>query len=38
MEERVYSLADDKILDYSKLKAVADNKINVTGNLKFVKE
>ena len=25
-----------KILDWSKLKAVADNKINVTENLKFV--
>ena len=31
-----YSLPNDKILDQSKLKAFADNKINVTEKLKFV--
>ena len=30
------SLPRDKILDFSKLKAVADDKSNVTQNLKFV--
>ena len=31
------SLPNDKILDWSKLKAFADAKINVTEKLKFVK-
>ena len=35
---RVNSLPNDKILDWSKLKAFADNKINVTEKLKFVLE
>ena len=30
------SLPNDKILDWSKLKALADNKMNVVENLKFV--
>ena len=30
------SLPNNKILDWSKLKASADNKMNVTENLKFV--
>ena len=30
------SLANDKILDWSKLKAIADDKLNVTENLKFI--
>ena len=30
------SVPNDKILDWSKLKAFADNKINVTEKLKFV--
>ena len=30
------SLASNKILDWSKLKAFADDRINVTGKLKFV--
>ena len=34
--ERVNSLLNDKCLDCSKLKAFADDKINVTQNLKFV--
>ena len=29
-------LTNDKILDWSKLKSFADNKINVTERLKFV--
>ena len=33
---RVNSLPNDKILDWSKFKALADNKINVTQNLSFV--
>ena len=33
---RVYSLPNDKFLDLSKLKAFADDKINVTEKLKFV--
>ena len=33
-----HSLPNDKILDQSKLKAFADNKINVTQKLKFVSE
>ena len=32
------SLPDDKILDLSKLKAFADDKINLTQNFKFVLE
>ena len=32
----VNSLPNDKILDWSKLKAFADNKIDVTEKLKFV--
>ena len=32
------SLPNDKILDWSKLKALADDKINVTYKLKFVSE
>ena len=32
------SLPNDKILDWSKLKASADDKINVTGMLKFLLE
>ena len=32
----INSLPDDKILDWSKLKAIADDKINVTQKLKFV--
>ena len=35
---RVNSLPNDKILDRSKLKTFADDKINVTENLKFVFE
>ena len=31
----INSLSNDKILDYSKLKAFADNKINVTQKLKY---
>ena len=34
--ERVNSLPNDKIFDCSKLKAFADQKINVTEKLKFV--
>ena len=33
---RLVSLPNDKILDWSKLKAYADDKINVTEKLKFV--
>ena len=36
MEERVNSLPNDKILDWSKLKACAKNKINVTVSMKVV--
>ena len=36
MEERVNSLPNNKILDWSSLKAFADDKIKVTENLKFV--
>ena len=32
----INSLPNDKILDWSKLKALADGKINVTEKLKFV--
>ena len=32
----VNSLPNDKILDWSKLEGFADDKINVTGKLKFV--
>ena len=32
----INSLPNDKILDWSKLKALADDKINVTEKLKFV--
>ena len=35
MEERVNSLPNDKLLDLSKLKAHADNKIYVIEKLKF---
>ena len=35
-KERDISLPNDKILDWSKLKAFADDKINVTEKLKFV--
>ena len=38
MEERINSLQDDKILDWSKFKAFADDKIGVTQKLKFVLE
>ena len=34
--ERVNSLSNNKLLDWSKLKAFTDNKINVTKELKFV--
>ena len=34
--EQVNSLPKNKILDWSKLKAFADDKINVTKELKFV--
>ena len=34
--ERINSLPNDKILDWSKLKAFADDTIKVTKNLKFV--
>ena len=34
--EWVNSLPNDKILDFSKLKALADDKSSVTQNLKFV--
>ena len=33
---KVNSLPNDKILDWSKLKAIADDKINTTEKLKFV--
>ena len=36
MKERVNSVPNNKLLDSSKLKAFADNKINVTEKLKFV--
>ena len=36
--EWVNSLANDNILDWSKLKAFADDKINMTYKLKFVSE
>ena len=32
----LYTLPNDKILDWSKLKSFADDKINVTEQLKFV--
>ena len=32
----LYSLRNDKIIDWSKLKLFADNNINVTDKLKFV--
>ena len=34
--QNVNSLSNNKFLDWSKLKALADNKINVTEKLKFV--
>ena len=34
-QERINSISNNKILDWSKLKAFADNKINVKGKLKF---
>ena len=34
--QTINSLPNDKILDWSKLKALADDKINVTEKLKFV--
>ena len=34
----VHSLQNDKILDWSKMKAFADDKINVTEKLRFVLE
>ena len=34
--EWVNSVPNDKVLDWSKLKACADDKINVTESLKFV--
>ena len=34
--ERVNSLPDDKILHLSKLKSAADDKLNLTQNLRFV--
>ena len=33
-----YSLPNNKILDWSKFKAIADNNIDVTENFKFVLE
>ena len=33
---KIYPLPDDKILDWSKLKAFADDKLNVTQNIKVV--
>ena len=36
MEERVNCLPNDKIIDWSKLKAFADDNINITEKLKFV--
>ena len=34
--ERINSLPNEKFLDWAKLKAFADNKINVTEKLKFI--
>ena len=36
MEERVNCLPSDTILDWSKLKPIADDKVNVIRELKFV--
>ena len=36
--KNVFSLPNDKILDLSKLEALADDNINVTQTLKFVWE
>ena len=36
MEESVYSIPNYKILDWSKLKVFADDKLNVTEKLEFV--
>ena len=36
LELSVNSLPNEKILDLSKLKAFADNKLNVSGKLEFV--
>ena len=38
VSEKVNSLPNDKILDWSKLKAFADDEINVINKLKFVSE
>ena len=35
LKEPFSSLPDDKILDWSKMKALVDNKIDVTQKLKF---
>ena len=38
LDNIIYSLPDNKFLDQSKLKAFADDKINVTEKLKFLLE